>query len=549
MADTITDGRTIVDDADDDTPYDNLAGTAAGTFDSEIGIQGNGSVGAILTDTETGILFDAGSEQDWSNNVFYIWVNCGIVGLLATKAAQGFKIRFCGDNVANFREYDVAGSDNWPVSIQGGWVQFVVDIEASPSRTGGTPPSTTGIRYVGWAGITATIMPKHVDNTWIDEIRRLPDGSPGILVQGRNGGATAWTFADIASELGVGVGTFVDGPGGSFVCRTSIQFGANDSVTHLFEDTNQIVLFDDQEFAPVDLYELSALGNSGGTTTVTLGVKTGSGDAATGAQGVIFSAASGGVRFDMDFNDPDLDGINFYGCTFIHGGDFLLDDPAVSFISTSFLDCTSALISNSEMLRVTVIDANTADAVAFMTTDDLGDIVFSKFEFSDGHAVELTTPRIAVQTSKGNVFAGYGIDTSNDAALFNDSGGLVTIGVTELGSGTTFRNGSGASTVVNQDVTIKVTVKDESGTLLVGVQVAIFRDDNGVELMNLVSDSNGEAETTFNFSTDVPVSVRARKGSGNPHFIVVRSAQTIIDEGLDVILTMRDDDINEAPIS
>ena len=287
MADTITDGRTNVDVADNAGAYVDEAGTGAGTADTEIKIEGNASVGAILDDNEGGILFDAGSEQDWSNNVFYIWINCAIVGILATKASQGFKIRFANSTIGNFREYDVAGSDAWPTSIEGGWTQFVVDIEATPSRTGGTPPVTTAIQFVGWVGITDGTMPKHVDNTFIDQITRLPDGSPGIIVQGRNGGSTAWTFADIASELTTAVGTFVDGPGGSFICRTSIRFGANDSVTHLFEDTNQIILFDDQEFAPSDLYELSALGNSGGTTTVTLGVKTGTGDDATGALGCI----------------------------------------------------------------------------------------------------------------------------------------------------------------------------------------------------------------------------------------------------------------------
>lgn len=542
MADTITDGRTNVDVADVATNYVDEAGTGAGTADTDIKIEGVASIGAILNDVQGGILFNAGTAQNWSNNVFYIWINCGIVGLLATKANQGFKIRFAGATITDFIEFDVGGSDDWPTSIEGGWTQFVVDIEDTPSRTGGTPPATSAIQYVGWVGITASVMPKHVDNTWMDQIARLPDGSPGILVQGRNGGATAWTFADIAAQLTTAVGTFVDGPGGSFICRTSIQFGANDSVTHLFEDTNQVILWDDQEFAPADLYKLSALGNVGGTTTVTLGVKTGSGDTATGAQGIIFQAAAAGVRWDCDFNDPDLDGINFYGCTLIHGGAFLLDDPAVSFISTSFLDCSSALVSNSEMLRLKVIDANTADGVAFMTTDDLSDVVFSEFEFSDGHAVELTTPRVAAQTSKGNVFSGYGIDTSNDAAIFNNSAGLVTISVTEGGSGTTFRNGASASTVISNDVTLTVTVKDEAGVAIQNAQVGIFRDDTGAQLMNEDTTAGGIATEPFNFVSSTAVSVRVRKNSpAATTYLPVRSPQTIDASGLNITVTLIED--------
>ena len=82
MANQITDNRTAVDNADAATPYDNLAGATAGTLDSEIFYQGTGSVGYSTQNTRQGLLFDAGSAQDWSNNHFYLLVNCGIVGLL-----------------------------------------------------------------------------------------------------------------------------------------------------------------------------------------------------------------------------------------------------------------------------------------------------------------------------------------------------------------------------------------------------------------------------------------------------------------------------------
>lgn len=508
-----------MDVADVATNYVNAAGVSAGTIDTDVTIEGAASLGAVLDDGLDGVLFrHPTAAQDWSNNHFYIWINCGIVGILDTIAAGGFRIRFAGDTITDFFEVYVGGSDSWPTSIEGGWTQFVIDIEAaqaSPDNTGGTPPATTAIRHIGWVGITDGTMPKMVDNTWIDQIARLPDGSPGIIIQGRNGGSTDWTFDDIVTQLTSAVGTFVNGPGGSFVCRTSIRWGANDSVAHAFTDTNKIILFDDQPFMAADLYFLEALGNSGGSTNLTLGVKTGTGDDATGAQGVIFSAASGGVRFDLNFDDPDLDGINFYGCTLIHGGAMQLDDPAVSFISTSFIDCDSALVSNSEMLRVTVIDANTADGVAFMTTDDLTDIVFSTFEFSDGHAIELTTPIVSAQTNKGNTFTGYGASDTNDAAIYNNSAGLVTIGNSENAAEPTRRNGTSASTVFETFVTLTVTVRDEAGVPVENAQVGIFRDSDNTEILNVDTDAQGVAQlTTFDFTGDEDVTVRVRKGSG-----------------------------------
>lgn len=546
MADTITDGRTNVDIADVATNYVSESGSGIGTADTDIKIEGASSIGAILDDTLNAVLFrHPTAAQDWSNNHFYIWVNCGIVGILATIASGGFRIRFCGDTVTDFFEVYVGGKDSWPNSIDGGWTQFVVDIEAaqaSPDNTGGTPPATNAIRHVGWAGITDGTMPKHVDNTWIDQIARLPDGSPGIIVQGRNGGVTDWTFDDIVTQLTNSVGTFINGPGGSFVCRTSIRFGANDSVTHAFTDTNKIILFDDQPFMAADLYFIDALGNSGGTTNVTFGVKTGSGNAATGAQGCIFAAASGGVRFDLDFNDPDLDGINFYGCQLIHGGDFLLDDPAVSFISTAFLDCTSALVSNSEMLRVQVIDANTADGVAFMTTDDISDIVNSTFEFSDGHSIELTTPRVATQASIGNIWTGYGLDATNDAAVFNDTAGAVVINVTLSPAEPTVRDGTSASTTVNTSVTLTVTVKDEAGVAIENAQVAIIQDSDGTIHMNELTNASGVATEGVNLSGGTGVSVRVRLNSvGGTNYFPVRSPQTTTADGLEITITLIED--------
>ena len=381
MANQITDNRTLVHAADVVTPYDDLTGSAAGTLDGEIFIQGSGSIGQYITTTRSGLLYDAGSAQDWSGNVFYLWINCGIVGLLDTKANGGLTIRFCGATVTDWFEVYVAGSDDWPNAVQGGWTQFVVDIDEARAQavtngwTNGTPPATTAVRYVGYSAITAATMPRMVDNTWLDEIRRLPANTPGIIVEGRNGGTTDWNSADIYAQLGDAVGTFIPSAGGAWKINTPIQFGINDGSTHGFTDTAAVWLWDNAEFVPDDVYRISALGGGAGVTNVTFGAKTGTGDDATGAQGLFISSAATGPRWAMDFDDPDIDLVGLYGCTFVHGADFQLDDPAVSVISTTFLDCNSAAVSNAaDFLRCSVVAANTADGVAFLTTDDLSDV-------------------------------------------------------------------------------------------------------------------------------------------------------------------------------
>jgi hypothetical protein len=483
LANQITDNRANVTTADAVTGFDDLTGGAAGTLDTEIFVQGTGSVGYYTGTSRDGLLYDYATTQDLSNTVVYIWFNCGVVGLLDTKANGGVTVRFAGNTVTDWYEVYVAGSDDFPTAVSGGWVQFAVDATEARATavtngwTNGTAPATTAIRYVGISTITAATMPRMVDNTWIDQIATLAANTPGIIVEGRNAGTTDWNFSDIVTTLGTGVGTAKNGPGGSIVLNTPVQFGINDTSTHGFTDTNATVLWDNQEFLPDGFYSFSALGNIGGTTNVTLGIKTGTGTAATGAQGGSISADSTLSRWNLDFDDPDVDSVGFYGVSMLHGGDFQLDDPAVEFISCIINDTTSATVSNSTMLKNTIVDANTADDVSFMFTDDLGDIKFCTFEFSDGHAIELVTPRIENQTSQGNSFSGYGAIGSTDAAIYNQTTGLVNITATDGSSVSehTYKNGTSASTTVTAAITVTYT------GIAAGTEVRIFVVSTGAE--------------------------------------------------------------------
>lgn len=499
MADQITDNRTLVNAADSATNFVDLSGSAAGTLDTEVKIEGTGSMGQYLGSSLDGLLYNMAATPFAANEVVYIWVFCGVVGLLDTKANGGFRIRFTGATVTDWFEVYVAGSDNWPPAVQGGWTQFVVDVTEARATavtngwTNGTTPAVTAVQRVGWAGVTGGTMPRMVDNTWLDAIWRLPANTPGIIIEGRNGGTTPWTWADVLTEIGDAAGIIRPSDGGAYALNTPVQFGINDTTTHEFEDTNVKLLWQDQEFLADDFYGLSALGNAGGTTNVTAGIKSGTGDDATGTQGWNISASATGATWSMDFNDPDLDLVGFYGCTFERGGAFLLDDPAVSVISSFYISCLSALVTGSEQLRITVINATTADGVAFMTTNDLSDIVFSSFEFSDGHGVELTTPRVAIQTSKGNFFTSY--TTGNDAAVYNDTGGAVQINLTEGSDSVehSIRNGTGASTTKVLTTTLEIT------GLANPSEVRLFDDGTTTEIPG----TGQESVTTGTFTANV----------------------------------------------
>ena len=543
MADSITDNRTNVTTAESTTNWTDLTGTGStATVDNEVFIEGSNSLGEYSTNSDFGQMYNFGAT-DVSNNVFYIWIYCTVVSFLDSKATGGFRIRFAGSTIGDFFEVYVAGNDEWPTAIEGGWTQFVVDIEeahANSDNTGGTKPATSSVERVGWAS-NCTSMPRMVDNTWVDQIARLPAGSPGIIVQGQNGGTVDWDSADIFTELGNAAGTFLPAPGGAWKINTPIQFGIDDTEDHGFADTNTTWLWDEQEFVADGFYGLSAIGNSGGTTNVDFGVKTGTGDDATGAQGASIQSAATGPRWFMDFDDPDLDAINLYGCSFQHGGDFLLNDPAVSVISSLYIDCTSALVSNSEQLRNKIINADTADGVAFMTTDDLTDVVFCEFFFSDGHGIELTTPNTSSQISKGNLFTGYAAQggTANDRMVYNNSGaGLVTISIQEQGTFITYRNGTSATTdVVNS---VNITLQD----VVLGSQCAVYEAGTDTELMNEAA-TGGDVVEAYAFSSEQAVDINVRKSSIKPRFRSLTTASVDSDTALtlDAPEGLADDDI------
>lgn len=467
MANQVTDNRTNVSTGESATGWEDIGATAL-AVDTEIRYDTyTGSIGNYATTTRDATLYNNGGTGLFSSGDHaYLLINCGVVSLLSTKVNGGLTVRVTGATITNWAEFELFGSNEWPTTFDGGWLQIVVDIDellANPTNTNGTPPTVGNIQRFGVTFITATVMPRMTDNIWVGGFRRLPANTPGIIVEGRNGGSTDWNLASMAAVPAIQLAaTLKPGPAGSFICRTPIQFGINDTSTHAFSDTNGLLLWSRQEIMLDGFYELSALGNSGGTTNVTLGVKTGTGSAATGSQGGAIQAASNAARWDMDFNDPNVDGVNFYGVSCVHGGDFLLDDPAVSFISTFYIDCDSALVDTSEQLRIASVDANTADAVAFMTVSDLSDIENSTFNFSDGHAVEIDTA--GTYTFSGNIFAGAFLGTpgsnltggtgSNDAMILNSSGGLVTINIAGGGTTPSIRNTSGSTTQVNNDVTV-----------------------------------------------------------------------------------------------
>lgn len=132
---------------------------------------------------------------------------------------------------------------------------------------------------------------------------------------------------------------------------------------------------------------------------------------------------------------------------------------------------------------------------------------------------------------------------SGRAAIFNDSGGAVTINVTD-GSTPSIRNGSLSTTVVQNTVTLSVTVLDTASDPINLAQVAIYRSSDDAELMNEDTNVSGLATEPFAYLSDTDVYIRVRKSStGSTRYYPGSTVGTVTASGLTVTVTLQVDTI------
>lgn len=458
MANQITDNRTLVAAATAATTYVDLAGGAA-NIDQDVFILGDRSGAFQSTNSTEGVMVDLGAATDVSNNVFYLWVNCGVVGLLDVAQLGGFRVRFAGANTNDFFEIDIAGSDFWPLATDGGWVMFVVDIERAKTRstifgaTGGTSPATNAIRYVGISTIQPAMANKMVDNTWLNGVWRLPQNSPGIIIEGQNGGTTPWTSDDIVTAVGTTSGIFAEGYGGSYVFNTSVQVGIADTTTHAVDFSGDTWLFDNlgtTQAGSATYGGISVLSASGGSVTVNAGTSSGSGNTLNGSGGWSISsapaafAAGGGAndnRWNITFDNSSAgtETVNLYGSSLSGLGTITLEDAATTIAGTVFTDIETLRVGDTGGVTIGAFTNNTISNTDVQPSPEgFEKIINCSFIYgASNRQINLVNSSGTWTTAPydfiGNLFSGFGADTAANAAIENNTG--VNLSVNILGGG------------------------------------------------------------------------------------------------------------------
>lgn len=252
--------------------------------------------------TVKGMWFNLESTVDLTDKLLYIWMRTSTPGLIDTIINSGMTIRVAGSNVANYHEWAVDGSDT--ILGTDGWKCYVLDVSLTPTAIGGTGLVITACQHFG--GTIKTIATAKGQNFGIDAIYY---GQGELRCRGTvtNEGKGFDEMADadfgtIANRYGIltrkeGI-LYVQGRLvlGDNVSTNALTFTSRDEVlvwTHpvYYDGTRLAPSVKDRRADGTPWFGIVRVGNSTGVTDVTIGVKVGSGDTASGRSGGSFTGS------------------------------------------------------------------------------------------------------------------------------------------------------------------------------------------------------------------------------------------------------------------
>jgi len=380
MAATVTNALSSVSAVNDNTGFsvwkrDGTGGTPSAISETDVYLQGTGACSIKVSNQGIVLAYGTGGlNLSATGTHVYIWVNMLAGGLMATRANNGLCVCLSSDATlssgSNYSFWAVDGSDTYP----GGWVRYVIDVSKTRTTGAGTL-NLSSVQHIGMYCDTRPNVAKF-DNLVIDRIDYTTHGT-GLRVYGTS--TTDATWADIlAADEGNASNKYgvVTSKEGIIYVRGTIALG-DDVGTNAatLTDTDSIVVFESPKYyngsAEVDavsssFQQLKIVGNGTGATSVTFGAKVGSGDTASGRNGV--TLVESGVPVTIDFDDGNANTVQVYGSSFqgISGGLSWGTSTSHECIGNSFSGCTTFDPVGGIVIRdcsfVGVYDDGTADA-------------------------------------------------------------------------------------------------------------------------------------------------------------------------------------------
>ena len=355
---------------------------------------------------------------------------------------SGLRLRI-GSSNSDYSSYDIFNSNTYPtlggfvvVPIQPSITQWITSNTGTPNHAAATV----------WTVESDAAFTAKAPNLGLDSIDVMDVGTGLTVTRGDGADANASFQSFVDSDEGTSTNRW-----GIVQTRDNILYVSgvlsigNTTVNTEFTDSNKVLVFPDARvsngFCGVDM----DASNTGSTTTINSCVFNGIGD-----------------LYTNDDTRPDYTvtgtagTIDITSCTFDNFRE-MSTTSAVTMDACVFLNGLNIIQNGANIYSASVISPTNLINTGFITSDDPGklDNLTIAMGSGGGHAAEITTA--GTYTLTGHTYTGYATTNGQSNSVFyNNSGGLVTLNIVN-GDSPTIRNGTSASTVVNQNVNITLT--------------------------------------------------------------------------------------------
>lgn len=476
-----------VSDAETATNWTNIGGGQGGSLENNFYYQGANCWGRKVNGAGIGIAYDGGTPTDMTvaNRRHMLFkVTITTYGGAPTAVSGGCGLLIGSANNA-YVENNFISVETYPT--KGGWIILPFAPQSSWVDATTGSPVFTAIDYFGFYANGAPTITAKEQNFGMDAI----DIGTGLYITGGTGADPAATFQDfvdfdegtqsrrfgyvttnenIISTFGrLGIGFTPTGTGGATrVCRET-----------RFDDSDRILTFPDGLFE--DGFSGLDICTGVGTTVSSIlmdnmtfiGISTGGGVVDTrpdffieGTVGFCTIRNSRFVRLHEFIESPAT------------------GDTKLQFVNTVFDEIESYKHVGSLIGTCTFNHTNVPNNVGMLTTSDPSNITNTTFN-SDGtgHAIQIlssgTYNLVGVNfndnyggTPGSNLVENSG---ANNAAIWNSSGGLVTLNVSGGGDQPSIRNsGTGSTTIVNANVTVNINGLPNTVGLAKSTEIRIY---------------------------------------------------------------------------
>ena len=520
---TVTFQGTRLNAADSNTNWANFNATGPSPgAEPQLKYQGSNAVNKKITSTSsrTGVAYEAGaanlSSQLWFSKIY-------VADFGDLNATYGVELAV-GSSGSNYYSYNIAGTgannstfNTYP--SQGGYLIVALNPNVVAWRESTTgSPNLTNCNLWGVAAQFVTGGAKS-ENLAMDAV----DVGTGLLLNGTSGSFQDFlTFDQDNTSNRYGV---VTGNAPTIEARGLLEIG--DATQTTFSDSTSVVLFQDGYHGAGDVGISVDLQAAGTDVTVDCSI-IGLGSADTRPDFSVSGAGAGSTCLVSGIISNHRN-VTLNSQTELNGATVECDS-----LTQGSADITDSILITTSGTNVACIDDVTLGSTTGLnnTTFELG---------TAGHAIEITSP--GTYNFVGLVFNGYS-GTGGNAAVYNNSGGAVTINVSGGGNTPSVRDGAGASTTVNNTVSVLVTVVDNAGSPIQDARVLVEAAAGGdlaagTDIISGVTDVNGQiVNAGFNYTNDQPVTGRARKSTSSPLYKTGNIIGTILNTGFSTTVVM-----------